>query len=73
MHEFSGRAVENMMKDSLVHKSLDNVTAVMICFKNFQRTIFPKKNKNIVIERQGSILLKSKINLNYIIYFMKFC
>ena len=59
MHEFSGRAVENMMKEALSHKSLDNVTAVIVCLKNFKNTIFPKKNKS-TIEKQGNLLLKSK-------------
>lgn len=60
LHEFSGRAVENMMKEALSHKSLDNVTAVIICFKNFKNTIFPQKNKNLM-EKQGNLLLKSKM------------
>jgi len=63
MHEFSGKAVENMMKEALSHKSLDNVTAVMVCFKNFKKTLFPKKSKNCGIERKGSLLLSSKKNM----------
>lgn len=66
MHEFSGRAVENLMKESMIHKSLDNVTVVMICLKNLKNTIFPKKNKNIGLERQGSNLLKSTLNIIFI-------
>lgn len=57
IHEFAGKSIENMIKEALSHKSLDNVTAVIICFKNFKTTIFPKNKK--LMDKQGNYLLKS--------------
>jgi len=45
VHEFSARAIENLMKEALMHKTLDNITSVMIGFKNLKNALFAK-NKN---------------------------
>lgn len=44
MHSFAGAATNNIMKNSLKFKSLDNVTVVMIFFKNLKKNIQPIKN-----------------------------
>lgn len=38
-HEFVGKAIENVMKISLLRKSFDNVTAVIIGLKNVEHVI----------------------------------
>lgn len=55
IHEFSARAVENLMKDALIHKTLDNITIVMISFKNLKKALFVKKSNKNEIENQADI------------------
>ena len=38
VHSHSGIAVDMVLKSSLCRKTLDNVTCVLICFENFERT-----------------------------------
>jgi len=40
IHKQTGMAVEYILKNSLLRRTLDNVTVVMISFKNFKRTVF---------------------------------
>ena len=42
VHQQSGLAVEYIIKNSLVRRTLDNVTVVMIAFSNFKRIVFGK-------------------------------
>lgn len=39
-------AVEYILKNSLLRRTLDNVTVVMISFSNFKHTIFGRSEKN---------------------------
>lgn len=36
IHEFCGKAAENILKESFVKRTLDNVTVVIIAFKNLK-------------------------------------
>jgi len=40
VHKQTGMAVEYILKNSLLRRTLDNVTVVMIAFKNFKRAVF---------------------------------
>lgn len=40
IHKQTGMAVEYILKNSLLRRTLDNVTVVMISFKNFKRAVF---------------------------------
>jgi hypothetical protein len=45
--------VESVIKSAFEHKTMDNVTVVMVCFENFQRDFFeesPKELKKSKIE-----------------------
>lgn len=64
LHEFSGKAVENMMREALLHKSLDNVTAVMISFKNLNKALFPKKSSLTRLFDKGGKFLLNKMKFN---------
>lgn len=39
MHLISGAAVETVLKLSVDQKTADNITVVIICFKNFKKTL----------------------------------
>ena len=45
VHDFCGRAVENLMRETLTQRSLDNITVVMLGLKNLKSVLFPKNNK----------------------------
>ena len=51
IHQQCGIAVDMVMKTSLVRRSLDNVTVVVIAFSNFE---------NILLSKENSIIIKSK-------------
>lgn len=40
VHKQSGMGVEYILKNSLLRRTLDNVTVVMIAFSNFKRAVF---------------------------------
>lgn len=40
VHGFCGKAIENLMRESLVKRTLDNITVVMVAFKNLKNGIF---------------------------------
>lgn len=52
IHEFTARAVENLMREALLHKTLDNITVVMISFKSLKDSILGKK-RSIHSEKRG--------------------
>ena len=64
IHEFSARATENLMRDALLHKTLDNITTVMISFKNLKNALFPKKKSGGLeatnVDKNGNLIIDSK-------------
>jgi len=47
IHKQSGMGVEYILKNSLLRRTLDNVTVVMISFNNFKHAVFGQsKQKN---------------------------
>lgn len=42
IHKQSGMGVEYILKNSLLRRTLDNVTVVLIAFANFKHTVFGK-------------------------------
>jgi hypothetical protein len=47
--------VEYILKNSLLRRTLDNVTVVLIAFANFKHTVFGKGSANETIESNGKI------------------
>ena len=41
IHELAGESADNIMKSSIIKKTLDNITVVMIVFENFKNKLFP--------------------------------
>ncbi|KAL4432611.1 hypothetical protein ABPG74_004904 [Tetrahymena malaccensis] len=37
LHEYIGEGIEYLIKQTLIHKSFDNLTVVIICFKNLEK------------------------------------
>jgi hypothetical protein len=55
IHYQCGISVDMIIKSSLMRKTLDNVTCVMIAFENFQNFLFPSKfEKQNILKRQNS-------------------
>lgn len=54
VHHQCGLAVENILRESIHRRTLDNITVVMIGFKNFKQKLFPRdksgksNNENLV-------------------------
>ena len=46
IHKQTGMSVEYILKNSLLRRTLDNVTVVMISFKNFKRAVFGEDKTN---------------------------
>eukprot|EP01017_Pseudomicrothorax_dubius_P026165 TRINITY_DN2899_c0_g1_i3.p1 TRINITY_DN2899_c0_g1~~TRINITY_DN2899_c0_g1_i3.p1 ORF type:complete len:193 (-),score=29.29 TRINITY_DN2899_c0_g1_i3:544-1122(-) len=42
MHDHVGFCVDVVMKEALAHRTLDNISVVIVAFKNFKRAVFPK-------------------------------
>lgn len=42
VHHQCGLAVENILRESINRRTLDNITVVMIGFKNFKQRLFPR-------------------------------
>ena len=64
IHEFSARATENLMRDALLHKTLDNITTVMISFKNLKNALFGKKKSGSLetpnnVDKNGNLIIDS--------------
>jgi len=51
VHHQCGVAIENIMSESINRRTLDNITVVMISFKNFKQKLFPEE-KSIRSETQ---------------------
>lgn len=51
VHHQCGVAIENIMRESINRRTLDNITVVMICFQNFKQRLFPEE-KSIRSETQ---------------------
>ena len=46
VHKMCGMGVEYILKNSLLRRSLDNVTVVVIGFSNFKHTVFGYQRKS---------------------------
>jgi protein phosphatase PTC2/3 len=46
VHKQSGMGVEYILKNSLLRRTLDNVTVVMVAFNNFKRAVFGESSIN---------------------------
>ena len=46
VHKQSGMGVEYILKNSLLRRTLDNVTVVMIAFSNFKHSVFGQSSKS---------------------------
>ena len=42
IHHQCGLGVENILREAINKRTLDNITVVMICFKNFKYKLFPR-------------------------------
>jgi len=42
IHHQCGLGVENILREAINRRTLDNITVVMICFKNFKYKLFPR-------------------------------
>ena len=67
LHSQCGKAVDMVMKSSLVRKSLDNVTCLMIAFKNFENCYdqlnFDKKKNLDKVPRDVTTVPQTAKNL----------
>ena len=43
IHQQCGLGVENILREAIFRRTLDNITVVMICFKNFKYKLFPRE------------------------------
>ena len=59
IHKQSGMGVEYILKNSLLRRTLDNVTVVLIAFANFKHTVFGKGQIEETQESEGG---KAKVN-----------
>lgn len=46
VHDFTGRAIESVMRMSLQKKSFDNVTVVFVAFASLEKFLAYKKQQN---------------------------
>lgn len=58
VHKQTGMAVEYILKNSLLRRTLDNVTVVMIAFKNFKRAVFGEDRANEQNEEEKKIMIE---------------
>jgi protein phosphatase 2C family protein 2/3 len=47
VHQQCGVGVESILRESINRRTLDNITVVMICFKNFKQRLFPRTDKKV--------------------------
>lgn len=52
IHKQSAAAVEKLMKDSLIKKTMDNITVVMVTFEGFEKKIFPAPGEELNLEAE---------------------
>ena len=67
IHEQCGFGVESILSESINRKTLDNITVLMICFKNFKQKLFPKSSKKESMINGENVIekdIKSPINNN---------
>jgi hypothetical protein len=69
VHKLSGMGVEYILKNSLLRRTLDNVTVVLIAFNNFKHAVFGqgksqkiKKTETKVSEQHNNKNNQSKEN-----------
>lgn len=62
IHQMSGMAVEYILKNSLLRRSLDNVTVVIVSFSNFKHTIFGHQPLNQIKLGSEELLEKDSSN-----------
>lgn len=60
VHQQCGLGVEGIMRESLVRRTLDNITVVMISLKNFKHKLFPREkpkpnNENHKMSESSSV------------------
>jgi hypothetical protein len=46
VHQMTGLGVDYLLKNSMLRRTLDNVTAVMISFKGFKHAVFGDEQGN---------------------------
>lgn len=46
IHKISGMGVEYILKNSLLRRTLDNVTVVLIAFTNFKHAVFGESKQS---------------------------
>ena len=68
IHQQCGLAVEQILRESITRRTLDNITVVVIGFKNFKQSLFPRKPKadqeNIQESQKSVIPLKPNTQVN---------
>lgn len=70
IHKQTGMAVEYILKNSLLRRTLDNVTVVMISFKNFKHSCFGEDKPettidhtiNMTIDESKAVIIESGSN-----------
>jgi len=45
IHEQCGKGVENILREAILKKTIDNITVVVIGFSNFKKKLFPRISK----------------------------
>lgn len=57
VHKMCGMGVEYILKNSLLRRSLDNVTVVIVAFSNFKHTVFGHQQSSTEKEMKSSALI----------------
>ena len=65
LHQQSSIAVEDILKESLLRRSMDNVTAIMISLQGFQKAMFPNEppspvTKNTTVTKPMQEIIQPK-------------
>lgn len=55
IHEQCAKGVENILREAIFKKTIDNITVVVIGFSNFKKKIFPRTSK----EKKNEDILKT--------------
>ena len=67
IHQQCGLAVEQILREAITRRTFDNITVVVIGFKNFKQLLFPRKPKadqENIQESQKSVPLKPNTQIN---------
>ena len=65
IHQQSSSCVEALMKESLVRRTLDNITVVMIAFSGFKHMLFPKSKDSslsILAEKKDQVGISQSLS-----------